>query len=414
MRPEWPKPKRYIPFCASFRGAAHAKTHRGNAQNTVITASGQAVVTIQGHDFYLGPWDSKASKVEYDRIISEWLAGGRRLSPEWGVTDDLTVVEVLARYKNFATQHYRRNGARTHGWDNILRAIEPLKRLYGRTPIREFGPLALKAIQREMTTARLSRGVINSRVGKIKRFFRWAVSEQLAPPTLIVALQTVAGLQRGRTPARETKPVTAVSDEVVEKTIAHLPPVVADMVRFQRFTGCRPGEACLVRPRDVDRSEAVWQYTPGSHKTEHLGRERVIFVGPKAQVVLTPYLFRESNHYCFSPQDTDRQRKAKLRASRKSPVQPSQEDRSKPGPKRKPRPCYDTNSYGCAIRRACEKAGVEAWGPNRLRHTAATEIRSLYGLEAAQTVLGHAKADVSQIYAERDWTLAKRIMAQVG
>ncbi len=27
-------------------------------------ASGQAIVTIQGHDFYLGPWNSKGSKVE--------------------------------------------------------------------------------------------------------------------------------------------------------------------------------------------------------------------------------------------------------------------------------------------------------------------------------------------------------------
>ncbi len=33
---------------------------------------------------------------------------------------------------------------------------------------------------------------------------------------------------------------------------------------------------------------------------------------------------------------------------------------------------------------------------------AATRIRSEFGLETAQVVLGHAKADVTQIYAERD------------
>lgn len=44
-------------------------------------ASGQAIVTVQGRDFYLGPWNSKASKIEYDRIISEWLAAGRQLPP---------------------------------------------------------------------------------------------------------------------------------------------------------------------------------------------------------------------------------------------------------------------------------------------------------------------------------------------
>jgi integrase len=49
-----------------------------------------------------------------------------------------------------------------------------------------------------------------------------------------------------------------------------------------------------------------------------------------------------------------------------------------------------------------------------LRHSAATEIRKRYGLEAAAVVLGHARADVTQIYAERDQDLAKRIIAEVG
>src|SRR6478609_8109142 len=41
-------------------------------------ASGQAVVTLCGQDFYLGPHGTKASKLEYDRLIAEWLARGRR------------------------------------------------------------------------------------------------------------------------------------------------------------------------------------------------------------------------------------------------------------------------------------------------------------------------------------------------
>ena len=47
--------------------------------------SGEAHVTIDGQDFYLGPYKSKASYVEYDRLINEWLAGGRRL-PIWIVS----------------------------------------------------------------------------------------------------------------------------------------------------------------------------------------------------------------------------------------------------------------------------------------------------------------------------------------
>jgi len=154
------------------------------------------------------------------------------------------------------------------------------------------------------------------------------------------------GLQRGRTAARETAPVTPVSDDVVEKTLPHLPDVVADMVRFQRLTGCRPGEVCVLRPRDVDRSGEIWQYVPASHKMQHRGRQRVIFVGPQAKALLAPYLLRDADAYCFSPEDTDRQRKAKLRAKRKTPVQPSQVNRAKPNPRRRPGKRYNKRSYG--------------------------------------------------------------------
>jgi integrase len=67
-----------------------------------------------------------------------------------------------------------------------------------------------------------------------------------------------------------------------------------------------------------------------------------------------------------------------------------------------------------ALRRACRIAGVPGWKPLQLRHTAARLIRSRYGLEAAQTVLGHAKADVMQVYAERDLAKARSIMAEIG
>ena len=42
----------------------------------------QAVVTINGQDIYLGKWNTAASKAEYDRLIAEFLANGRRLRNE--------------------------------------------------------------------------------------------------------------------------------------------------------------------------------------------------------------------------------------------------------------------------------------------------------------------------------------------
>lgn len=51
---------------------------------------------------------------------------------------------------------------------------------------------------------------------------------------------------------------------------------------------------------------------------------------------------------------------------------------------------------------------------NRLRHSRGTEIRKAFGLEAAQVTLGHRNADVTQVYAERDEELAKRVALQAG
>ena len=53
--------------------------------------SGQAVVTIDGRDFYLGTHGTKQSREDYDRLIGEWLANGRRLARTAGC--DLTINE---------------------------------------------------------------------------------------------------------------------------------------------------------------------------------------------------------------------------------------------------------------------------------------------------------------------------------
>jgi len=189
----------------------------------------------------------------------------------------------------------------------------------------------------------------------------------------------------------------------------------------------------------------VWSYRPESHKTEHHGRERVIFIGPKGQDVLRPYLLRDKTAYCFVPAESERKRGAMRRENRQSPMTPSQlRRRLKRHRERAPGDRYTTGSYRRSIERACETAfgmpselrrltgnittdertrlreqaatwrSEHCWHPNQLRHSAATEIRKQFGLEAAQVALGHSQADVTQIYAERDLTLAAEVMRKIG
>ena len=203
---------------------------------------------------------------------------------------------------------------------------------------------------------------------------------------------------------------------MVDATLSHLPPVVADMVRLQRLTGSRPAELFMLRPGDIDRSGEVWLYTPESHKTEHHGRKRVICIGPTAQSILLRYLARDTSDRCFQPRDSEAKRLAANHAARITPsscgnVPGSNRVRT---PKRKPGSRYTSGSYRRAISRACGRAGVPQWAPNQLRHSAATAIRKQFGLEAAQTVLGHAKASMTEVYAERDQDVAANVARQIG
>ena len=224
----------------------------------------------------------------------------------------------------------------------------------------------------------------------------------------------MAGLLPGRTVAPERPSIKPVDDAIVEATLPHLSLIVANMVRLQLLTAMRPGEVCVVRPRDVDRSGDVWQFQPHKHKGTWKGRERIICIGPQAQEILRPYLERDPESYCFSPRESRLWWRAKRRIERVTAVQPSQLDRSMAKPTRQPGSKFSTQSYQKAISRACVRHGIPHWAPNQLRHSAATKIRNQFGLEAAQAILGHSRADVTQVYAERNNRVGLEVLKQIG
>ena len=410
-------------------------------------ASGQAVVTIDGQDYYLGPHGSRPSRREYERLIGEWLQNDRSLPVD---PYAITVAQVVNAYQKFAKRYYVKNGEPTGTFESIKPMLRLVRKHYGDKQVCEFGPLALKTLQTRMIEANSSRRYINDQTSRIRLMFKWAASNEMIPFEVFHRLTAVDGLRKGRTDARETAPVPPVADEVVEQTLPHLQTVVADMVRFQRLTGCRPGEVCILRRCDIDTSSDVWTYRPRSHKTEHHDRDRVIVIGPKAQDILRPYLLRDSEVCCFCPTDSEAKRRRDAHEQRVTPIKYG----NRPGSNRKRKPkrsagdSYTNDSYRRAIHRACDLAfpapaplarldketakqwrerltpkqreelkqwqSENRWSPNQLRHTAATEIRSKFGLEAAQVTLGHSNANVTQIYAERDLSKAAEIMRQVG
>ena len=361
-------------------------------------ASKQAIVSLGGKDFYLGPHGTKASKQKYDQLIGEWLANGRQV-PVKTETTALTIIQLCSEYWRFCRTYYVKNGKPTDEQAGVKAAFRYIKANYAKTFAKNFGPLALEAVREQMIKAGNSRRYINQNVGRIKRMFKWGVSKELIPVEVYQSLTTVTGLKKGKTKAVETSPILPVSQEVIDKTLEKCGNQIQDMIKFQLLTGCRPGEVCSIKPCEVDRSKDVWRYAPGSHKMEHKGRHRVILIGPLAQAILLPYLLRDENKTCFE---------------------------------RRGGGAFKRWNYNAKINLACDKAfpappnikrnpakleswqKEHRWAPNRLRHSRATEIRKLYGLEAAQAVAGHSQADITQIYAERDIEKAAKIMAEVG
>src|SRR5262249_8369963 len=135
-----------------------------------------------------------------------------------------------------------------------------------------------------------------------------------------------------------------------------------------------------------------------------------------SQEILRRYLKTDLNSFLFSPAESERQRRESLRIARVTPLTPSQRARDEA---RRRHPvalgnCYTVQAYRTAIQRACAAAGVPTWSPNQLRHAKATELRRLAGLDAAAAVLGHTKIETTQIYAERDMEVARRLARETA
>ena len=180
---------------------------------------------------------------------------------------------------------------------------------------------------------------------RVRRLFRWGVENELVSPSILQALEAVAGLQKGKTEAYETEPVRRTADAVVADS-EHSP--------------------CALT-RSTEHTAVLWKST--GHKSASGGEPSV--------------LLANGTHRCISPQSTARAKKH----SRHPEIYRLTSERGR------------SNTAGhqtdCDIERA-------------------TEIRKQFGLEAAQAILGHANADVTQIYAERDLGLAERVMREVG
>ena len=409
--------------------------------------SGQAVVTLRDavtakrRDILLGEYDSQESRERYDAVIAEWLANGRRLhgQPQQAqVKDGIVVAQVALSYLDWAEGYY--SDRRLPSIKSVLRVLNTIA---ADDPVEQFGPNRLREVREEMLRRGWCRRTINDSVNAVRSLFKWAAGRELIDFTIYQRLTAVEPLRKGKTNARESEPVQPVDEAHVEKVKKCVSRQVSALIDLQLLTAARAGEVIGLRLIDIDMSENIWRIELKDHKTAHHGRNRTLYLGPKAQSIVHPFLNRSLDRPLFSPRDAVAEAAAEAPTHRR----PDQ----KPTPRKTTRTIadsYTVAAYRRAIERGCDKAfpspeplavgkgetirerdarltdeqheQLKQWRrdhrftPHQLRHSAATRIRKEFGLDAAQVVLGHASITMSELYAMADEAKAIEVVKKIG
>ncbi|MFC1783606.1 tyrosine-type recombinase/integrase [Planctomycetota bacterium] len=341
--------------------------------------------------------------------------------------DDSTIAGLIQAYMEHARSYYRKSNEA----NNIEYGLRLLSELYSDIQVEDFTPLLLEKIQQKMINQKLKRNTVNKRIGMIKRMFNWAMSRGRAPSSVAYAVSQFPSLKQGRSEAVETEAVKPVPIDFVYQVLPYASPTIAAMMEIQLLTGMRSSELCNLRPIDIDPSKDVWLYSPTDpetgepeHKTAHLGIEKSIAIGPKAQKVLNPYMNRKVDSYCFSPEEVVQKMREERYQKRKTPLHYGRAagDNKKDKPQIIPGEKYTKDTYRRAFQRAIKRAEesgekVVWFTPHQLRHTAATLIRKEFGangLEYASAALGHRDINTTQLYAELQRSKAIEAARKLG
>lgn len=217
----------------------------------------------------------------------------------------------------------------------------------------------------------LSQSYIRDLVSLVRDTFRWGVVEGLVHVSVYQGLQLVGNIDQAK-PACKVDPV---DKQLVRKTCRYLSTKYRMMIWLQYQTGCRPGELLRITKQLLVHVDDHLAYIDlDQHKTAHHGRTRRLHFGRKALAILTVAF----NMFGDQPFMLAR------------------------------------HTYGMTIRRVLIKEELPRWTPNQLRHTRATELRKMHGIEHVKALLGHTKLSTTEIYAERDYETAAELIRKAG
>lgn len=372
--------------------------------------SGKAYVWVKGKQTYLpGQFGSPESVSAY-RVLLDEFAGKKPLPTR----HDCTVAQLFDAW-------FDDNPCSPKKYSHYLKACEAMvERGYADCLADDFGPRKLRDVRQLLIESGLAQSTINQRVGRIKKVFKWGVSQELVSPSVSQALYALDGIRSGETSAPAPRAIKPVSFNRAEEIRGVVSETIFSMLHLLWLTGMRPDNVCQAKMIHIKKLDDVWLYTPEQHKNKYRGKGLVITIGPVGQAIITKCQgVRADDEFIFRPQDS---------------IDWHIANNSKyiPWSTRRLSDSFTPNTLRQAVLRAqAHKAGMKfgrklpnkkqfidagwvPWTVYQLRHAAATELRQAYPMEDVRAYLGHSTLDATQIYTEHDLAAAKKIALERG
>ena len=168
-------------------------------------ATGKAVVTFNGTDFYLGEHNSADSHLLYQDLCRQYLTSGGN-TPVRAERPVVTVSQLGKLFQIHAAKIYADS---PNEKQRFAKLADILDDMYGDTPANAFGPRALRDVRDHLVTIGNSREYINRQIRCIVRIFKWGVSEEWIEHKTFAKLETLETLRKGQTSAKRESQATA-------------------------------------------------------------------------------------------------------------------------------------------------------------------------------------------------------------
>lgn len=233
----------------------------------------------------------------------------------------ITVGELAERYLAHAKVYYRRSDGRpTREHCNIGTIVHEFVSVAGEhLQAHAVNRHDLTHTRTQLLKRECKRVYINQSMLRLRRMFRWALTEELLPNDdalrILGAFAAIGPLTRNRSEAKESERKRVIDLASVRLAMPYIKSDAArDVLTILMCSGARVGEVLCLRSCDLEDDDGNLWAMPKYHKTAHHGTRRFIpIVGNAIEVVMRrqslydAYLFpgtRTNSHATWSMVET--------------------------------------------------------------------------------------------------------------